>query len=45
MQDALLAVNTLQNDPQLVRVNASVYNSVVTLQKRVEELEGKSKQK
>jgi H+-transporting ATPase len=45
-QDALLAVDTLQNDPQLLRVISSMYNSIVTLQKRVEELEleGKSKQ-
>ena len=46
-QDALLAVDTLQNDPQLLRVISSMYNSIVTLQKRVDELEGnntKSKQ-
>jgi hypothetical protein len=43
-EDALLAVDTLQNDPQLLRVISSMYHSIVTLQKRVEELEGKSKQ-
>jgi hypothetical protein len=42
-QDALLAVDTLQNDPQLLRVISTMYHSIVTLQKRVEELEGKSK--
>jgi hypothetical protein len=42
-EDALLAVDTLQNDPQLLRVISSMYHSIVTLQKRVEELEGKSK--
>jgi H+-transporting ATPase len=39
-EDALLAVDTLQNDPQLLRVISSMYHSIVTLQKRVEELEG-----
>jgi hypothetical protein len=39
-EDALLAVDTLQNDPQLLRVISSMYQSIVTLQKRVEELEG-----
>ena len=43
-QDALLAVDTLQNDPQLLRVISSMYNSIVTLQKRVDELEGNSNQ-
>ena len=40
-QDALLAVETLQNDPQLLRVIASMYYKVHQLEKRVQELEGK----
>ena len=42
-QDILLSVETLQNDPQLLRVITSMYYNMVQLERRVAQLEGKKK--
>lgn len=44
-QDLLLSAETLQNDPQLLRVISTMHHNMIQLQKRVEELEGKKKKK
>ena len=42
-QDVLLSAETLQNDPQLLRVVSTMYYKMVQLEKRVAKLEGKKK--